>query len=478
MTEPVTPKAERRVIDGEVVDQPQDSPQDSSKDSSPKRSQSSSQSAFSGKQASQKGQAKTSAETQSSPTVRIPVWAKKSLWWLLMVAVVVATLFYTRPNQDWQIEHINRLQSQVAQLHETNQLLVSKVEQQQQEIDKKITEVLNRPENQPLVSQGDLDALKAEVADQVGAVKQELQQQLQTIGDEAESKWETLADKAQQALQPSEQDVQSLTQFKENVQTQLSQVGEDLARLFDFKAKQENQLQQAEPSKTNEPAPLSSLQVQQWMVAINTQWLLEGNAQKTQQQLLALEQAVALSDIAIKTELARRIGEDLSYAKQFSANLLNQRSQQTQVINQLNALVEQLSAPSLKGFELSSEEPETASDSSVDKLLNKFSGLISLKKREDGESLSEVESLLRFDVLKQRLSLLIDRLDWAFTTQSAEQVEQASGQIKAFVGQHFPKQASAFETLLSEASVQSVPQRNTLSIIAASRQEGLDAVQP
>jgi len=484
MTEPVTPKAERRVIDGEVVDQPnnssqdtvQKSAQDSKKDSSSKRTQSASKKAFSDKRASQDGQTKASAGNGSKPAGGVPVWMKKSLLWMLMLAVVVATLFYTRPDQDWQIEHINRLQSQVAQLHETNQLLVSKVEQQQQEIDKKITEVLNRPENQPLVSQGDLDALKAEVADQISTVKQELQQQLKIIGEQAESKWETLADKAQQALQPSDQDVQSLTQFKENVQSQLSQVGEELAQLLDFKAKQENQPQQAKPSTT--PAPLSNLQIQQWMVAINTQWLLDGNAQKTQQQLLALEQAVALSEIAVKTEVARRIGEDLSYVKQFAAGQQSQQAQQVAVIDKLHALVEQLSEPSLQASELSVQEPGAESASTVDKLLNKLSGLVSLKKREDSESLSAVESLLRFDVLKQRLSLLIDRLDWAFTTQSAEQVEQASKQIKVFVSQHFPQQTSAFEAALSEVSVQSVSHRETLNIIVASRQEGFDAVQP
>ncbi|WP_373019956.1 hypothetical protein [Thiomicrorhabdus sp.] len=471
MTEPVTPKADRRVIDGEVVNEAgQGSAQNNQSGDANARRRAQQRAEQADRQTSEKSASGQSGKG-SKALAQLPAWLTKTTVWLISMAIVVAVLFYTRPDQDWQIEHINRLQTQVVQLHETNKLLVDKIEQQQKSIDQKIAEVLSRPENQPLVSQGDLNGLKSEVEQEIKTLQQQLQQQLDAIGQQAESKWDALAEKAQQALQPSEADLQGLKQFEETVQSKLGQVGEEINKLLDFKKQQESK----PPETMQPPKPLNNYQIQQWIVEINTQWLLQGNAAQTQQQLMALEQAIGLSELADKVEVGRIIGEDLRDVAKYSDQVSRQKQQQKQWLAELKALVGQLPRPDLSSKtsvppiadEMSANvEKQNESGSKMDDLLHKLSGLVSLKKRETGDELSSVESALQHDVLIQRLYLLIDRLEWALQVRSESDANEALNQISEFVALHFGSQKSEFQAVVDKFGQEALMSRKPLAIVS------------
>jgi len=484
MTEPVTPKANRRVIDAEVVDESASSSSTSSANAR-RRAHNRAQQKTGSSNTDSKTQSASHAQSGSSKLTSVlsAPWVKKSALWGGSLAVVVAVLIYTRPDMDWQVEHINRLQTQVSQLHQTNQQLVEKVEQQQQEMEARIEEVLNRPENQALISQADIDNLKAESQQQMNALYQQMQTELSGLAQQTESRWQSFSEQTQQALQPSAQDLQALNQLEQKVQSQLGLVGEELTKLFAFKDQQTEQ--NIEQSKLLERAkPLNSFQVQQWMIEINNQWLLTGDAQQTQTQLLALEQALGVSDMPNMTEVARMIGQDLRDIQTFSKQQQAVSAEVTESLVALKTLLTEIPLPAMKDASSVSSDPQTAIDetaqqtaeippsepSAMDTLLNKFSGLVSLKKRETAEDLSSVEGLLLHDVLIQRLALLIDRVEWAVTIQSTTELQKATEEVNRFVAQNFAEQRGQFAEVLEPMQGVTFIKRQPLALVSMGTQ--------
>lgn len=476
MTEPVTPKAERRVIDGEVVEN--STTETVNKEHEPQMKQRVNQNAQTSTEKARgsafSGNRQAASEEDADSTGLLSLFFDgsgkrvlfKTALWGGSLAVIVLTLIYTRPDQDWQIEHINRLQSQVAQLHETNQLLVAKIEQQQKMVDEKVAELLARPENQPVVSQADLDALQQTIDQKLEAMKEQreaLQQQLQTLSEQAQAQWQKLSDEAGKLLQPSEEDVQALQQFEQKVQTQLSEMGDALSKLFDFRDQQLQQ-QPAEPAPSQMAPKLTSMQLQKWMLEINAQWLLQRNPQQTQQQLLALEQALPLSELDHQTEVARKIGQDLQTLEGYAQYRQQAREQHQQWISELKQLASTLPEKVI-AQSAQPKEAEQAPASAMDQFLHKLSGLISLKKREDAEDLGEVEALLQHDVLLQRLNLLIERVQWALMIESKTDLVDACDALQAFVSKSFPAQADAFAAALKPVRSARLSQPQSLAII-------------
>ena len=362
MTDPVTPKAERRVTDGEVVE--------STVEVRPERTASESRSksdANARRRAHNraKKEAETNASSNSKPAEKHPQnaikngnvlskpWVKKSLLWGGFLIMVAAILFYTRPNMDWQVEHINRLQVQVTNLQASNQALADKLEQQQTELDTRISEIMSQPENKPLITQADLEAVKLATESQLSDLYEQVQTDLTAFNRQAETKLQALAEQATSNETPSETssetDLTALNEFQQKVEGQLSQVDEVIRQLLTFKQQQEQQVL-VTPELQPEPVAvqhLTSMQIQEWMIDANNQWLLKGNVEQTQSQLLALEQALAMTDVSNKTEIARVIGQDLSQIKAYS--------EQTQQVNQtmesslaaLNKLVKELPKPDM-----------------------------------------------------------------------------------------------------------------------------------
>jgi|GEM_PF-5627947 len=491
MTEPVTPKADRRVIDGEVVE-----PTTQAENEAITRESQASAGANARRRAHNRNQQTTEPNSQEASKKDAPntagnkattlamlskPWVKKSIIWGSFFIMVAAILLYTRPNMDWQIEHINRLQAQVAKLQETNKLLVDKIETQQTELDARISEVLNRPENQPLITKADLEAIKTDTKQQLTSLYEQVQTDLTAFNNQAETKLQALSEQAKTAMTPSDVDLSALTAFQKKVEAQLSQVGEEIGQLFTFKQQQEQQAQQAVEKPETLPEEkalqnLTNMQVQQWILEINNQWLLKGDAEITGTQLLAVEQALAFTEMANKTEIARTIGQDLSTVKAYSEQSQQASQSLQENLKALSNLVNAIPQPEM-GSQQTNAEPTTLANTSetdetqvttspLDLLLAKFTGLISVKKRESEAELSSVEGLLLHDVLMQRLALLVDRVQWAASIQSTSELQKASVDVQAFIDLHFKAQSQAFEAVLVPLKSTVFSHRKPLAVVS------------
>lgn len=496
MSEPVTPKAQRRVIDGEVVDQVTEAEESAKTTSSSEagtantkrrahnRAQKNNQTDTdvpTGKQANT-GKASTAGvkKTPAKSSFTVKPWVKQSVLWGGFLAIVAGTLLYTRPNMDWQTEQINRLQTQVAQLHETNNQLADKFESQQTDLDTRISQILNQTEAQSPLTSEDLEVLKADTQQQLKSLYEQIQTDLTAFNRQVESKIEARPEQIAETDATETIDANALSEFQGQVESQLTQVSEELSKLTAFKAQQEQQEAEriaesntvaVEPEQP-QPQPLQVLSagtVQQWIVEANSQWLLKGDAKLTRTQLLALEQAVALSDLPNISEVARTIGEDLSEIKIYAEQ--NQATQ-TQLKNSLKALTAQVKAvplPDLKRSQPATEQTSTSEEasstsSSLDTLLGKFNGLVSVKKRESEMESSSLEGLLLHDVLMQRLALLVDRVNWAANIESKTELQKALTQVTAFVDQHLSTQSQAFSKVIAPLKSVDFNERKPLAV--------------
>ncbi|BCN92332.1 hypothetical protein THMIRHAM_01170 [Thiomicrorhabdus immobilis] len=395
---------------------------------------------------------------------------KSYLFSLVLLLAIVATLYITRPNLDWEIQRINDLQSQIAELRQENSALEVRMQEQQKaliaRVDSQLQKALDNPENQVLITQADLSQIKEQTNQQL----EKIQEKLASLGGQGEvqveqalAQLEQLAKKAQQELQPSDEQLKALKEVEQTLQAQIDGFSEKLGELFQFK--KEQQVLTKQPPVLKLDMPLDSLQIQQWIVEINTQWILNGRVEETQQQLLALEQAASLSDFAHTTQLARLIGQDLGYLNQVQGDALSYPLPTT---DKLKKAVNNLSADNLfTSADTTKPQDAESSDSGhgFDNLLNKFSQMITVKKRPEEGALAEVDGLLMNDVLLQRLGLLIDRLDWGMQTHSSQMVNKASDDIKAFIKRHYAKSFSEFNLLLTPFENVQFTDKQTLSIV-------------
>lgn len=468
MTEPVTPRAERRVIDGEVVQDEAENLTDAELDAQAQ--------ANARRRAHNRADHKPQEERAGAqPEKRkLPVGLIKTLAWGGAFAGVVLVLFYTRPNTDWQVEHINQLQSQVAQLHETNQLLVARMEQQKQtleqqltaQIDEKLAAALQQPQNQPLVSKGDLEAMQNSWQQQLEVTQQQLEKQLDDFGQQLQQKWQTLgqqigqqAQQAGEALPSGEAAGEALQQLEQKLQSEITQIGDKLANLFALKENQPSQ------SLTPQGAPqsLSEQQIKAWRIEINAQWLMHGDVQQVQNQLLALEQALGVSEMADKMDLARKIGQDLTALTQYDAQTQQRAKQQQAWIAQLQRMIQQLPQPKVA---VENSQPQAETEATWQMLLSKLSGLVSVKKREDEAALSQVDRLWQHDVLLQRLQLWAERLQWALQTGAKAEAQSAANEMEALIARHFAAQLETFKEVLDEVRAADITGRQPLLVAA------------
>lgn len=413
----------------------------------------------------------TKSGADADKTINKPSWLTRYrgyVLWMLLFIVVILVLFVTRPNTAWQIQHINTLQSDVSQLYQDNQALESRLAaleakevDSQQAIEAAITEALSRSENRPLVSQADLDELQKSIQQQLIQLKEPLASFKET---------EKLLDSAIEAPKSSVISETSIKPLAEKLQTQIDELGSKLSELFDFNTQQQ--------VLTTQQA-LSAFQIQQWIVEINTQWLMQGPIEQTAQQLLALEQAVGLSDFPEVTKLARLIGQDLTRLELLQKNVQRDALVNTQA---LKVAVNKLSANGNKALkantESTSETPATASNekihlgeeissqSAFDQLMARFGEMISLKKRATSTEQTQIESMIMHDVLVQRALLLIDRIDWALETESVNRLSIATADLQTFIDTHFESQSQEFSDLLKPFKTVTFELRQPLAIMA------------
>ena len=115
---------------------------------------------------------------------------------------------------------------------------------------------------------------------------------------------------------------------------------------------------------------------------------------------------------------------------------------------------------------MSEGSQEKTEVSPLNLLLEKLSGLISVKKRESEAELSAVEGLLLHDALTQRLALLVDRVNWASSIESTVEVKKATAAVQTFIDLHFSAQSQAFEAVLTPLSEVTFSSRPALSMVS------------
>ncbi|GKT11378.1 MAG: hypothetical protein ISEC1_P0342 [Thiomicrorhabdus sp.] len=416
---------------------------------------------------------------QGAWKLKVAKWGRYSAWGLA-VAGVIGTLYFTRPDMDWQVQHINDLQSKVTQLHQSNQALEKRLDSQSemvtQRIQELVTAAVSQPENKAIITQADLTKIEETAQQQIT----QLQTNLENLGLEVSNQIETaitaaseLKSSAQATLQPTEQQLEALNQLEEKLQGQLSVVGGKLSELLDFKSNQlsvpKNVPQEAPVMKFTEK--LSQVQINQWIVEINTQWLLKGHTEASKQQLLALEQAIVASKLPQSNQLIRLLGQDLSYLTQFKADEFDSTTLNTQALKEaINALdaakVQKPTSPppaeSSDAALISQSEPMDT-PTALEQLKSKLSQMISFKKREDA-SQTQVENLLMQDVIVQRALLFLDRIDWAIQSESENQLKTAVQDLQEFIDHNFSSQSRSFIALLKPFLEVSFMQRQPLAI--------------
>lgn len=456
MSERIKPNAEHRIVDGDVVKESIDDKIQRGKEYSKAKAEEKAQSG----EVLDENQASISDNLPPEPS-----FMKKYhsyLLWITMFAVVIATLVVTRPDTDWQVQRINDMQKQLSELSEQNSVLEAKIADQQTSIESTVNTLLD-PENKPAVSQADLNAIKINTDKELAKLQENLanlSEQASEQMNKALSQLNEAAKGAQNSLKPSEEQLTELSELEKKLQSQLQSMTAKLSELFLFKNEQQALATQSPVLKLD--MPLDSLQIQQWIVEINTQWILNGRTDETRQQLLALEQAVSLSDFTYTSQLARLIGQDLGYLSQFKQRFENSPLPNTEALKK--AATELIaSKQSVAKTDVPKEEQK-----GFDGLLAKFSQMITLKKRSE-EGQTEVDALLANDVLIQRLALLIDRLDWGLKTQSVETVNKAVEDISGFIDRHYKSQNEAFAELLTTFKNLEFASKQPLSIMQLDR---------
>lgn len=442
--EPITPKASQRVIDGEVVD-------DASYQSDPSRA----------------------AQDKRHLTKTASKWWPQTFMQKLMLLLVLTLMglgsfwVWQSNQQDWQIEHINQLQSQLKTLKNLSDEHQQKLQQHAQKIAQ-----LSSSEQKPVVSQADLDQLNQELT----ALKEQLKSQISEFSTGLTRVSEQVmqsSKKGLSAVTPSDEQQAKVQQIAQDLETkfkqELSQMQSKVAELFDFKSAQqsvnETVDQVVNQSKEGDaPAVLSDSQRQQWITQINTQWLLGAEPDPIQQQLKALEQAAAISDWPQKNSLLRQIGADLAQLNQVQINA-EKKAQAKQAIQKMVSEIHALSSlPSSHIPQPALPESEKApSESAWQHLLSKTQALFTIQKRDSVEDLSQVQSLMKRDVLIQRALLLVDRIDWALAMGSQSQLIASKQALASFMEQYFP-QNQTISGLLAQIEPDSLTSRQALQI--------------
>ncbi|MBD3611945.1 MAG: hypothetical protein HUJ13_06000 [Hydrogenovibrio crunogenus] len=445
--EPITPKADQRVIDGEVVGE------------------------------SQRKKQSHSAKDQEKPLKAKTDWSgwlpktftqKLILLVTLLLVMLIAYLGVKSTEQDWQVERINQLQAELVKLKAASKSLQS----EQNTLQAELKSLANNPDSQPVISQADVNAVKEDLA----ALKSTVQTELDDYAEQLQALTQSTSEKAQvltETLEPSAETQQKMAQVEQSLKAKLEKMGQQLSEMFSFKEAQQErndwQKQKDTDLKTSSlsATPLSELRLKQWIIEINTQWMLMGNVSQTQRQLEALEKAVSMSDYMHKMQLAKRIGEDLSRLETYAP--VGKSSHRT-LITQLREAIQTL--PEEKGSdnvshettEPSSSLSSDASSTGWDRFLDKAEKVFNVRKRESDTDLSDVESMMMHDVLVQRGLLLVDRIQWALDSQSNVLLKNSQEALNQFMATHFPEQAEQVANMLAPLAQVQFKARNPLKI--------------
>ncbi|QKI88183.1 hypothetical protein [Thiomicrorhabdus xiamenensis] len=204
-------------------------------------------------------------------------------------------------------------------------------------------------------------------------------------------------------------------------------------------ALEDKQAQPASMDKKVEPLSLDELKT--WAIKINTQWLLQVPQEQIEQQLLAFKQALQVMPVATSNSLSLLLEQDLMQLKEQQVAA----QQQKPSVAPLRQLIEQMPVPKTDFQGESGQLP--AEQSAWGALLEKFSGLIKIQKRES-EQVSHVEALMLHEVIQQRLLMEIDRLDYALQIGSEPMLKRSIERLQTVVAGQAPQIAEEFKAAL------------------------------
>ncbi len=289
----------------------------------------------------------------------------------------------------------------------------------------------------------DVENMQASQAEFESKIHSELQQALETV--------KTLQTPVQTS--EGEVDLSPLMQKIAILEQQYNNLNQQLA----------DKSQAVEPSDEKPVEQSQSLlnpsSLQQWIFETNTQWLLGASAESTIEKLNAIEQAAVNGGLTNVTALARLIGQDVAALKQW----FEISKQPLPLLDELYGAVSALAPPKLELQQAESmpqantqavqadalqvgevAEQETA----WQRLLSRLSDMVTIKNRQTTGEPTTVEALLQHDLQKQRLLLLIERMEWSAQHESQARYEMSIDQVQKFVNQNFMNHSKQFEELL------------------------------
>lgn len=433
--EPITPKASHRVIDVEA---------NSAKDNH-------------AHQASDKKHTQSTEPFQPKTSFFARVRARttpffQKLGWVFLISVValLGYLSWANNQNDWQIEHINTLQTQVGQLK-----IDLKSLKKQQIV---LTETVEQKKGLTQEAQTQIESI-ALFESKLGTLQKQV--------SELQSK--SLSAPATTQNEKSTSEAVS-TDMKNSEMTQLSLDVQDMKRqLVKLNNGQVHLIKENTSLKTQlaeQPvATLSANQIQHWAMQINTDWMLTGDEHKTLNALAVLKKAVEQSDLTEKTTLLTQIALD-QQALQSQSNTSTDSAQQA--VKKLRSWVKnwQPKQQVNSAFSVSHETNTQASDQTIwQKLEQKLLSLFSVRKRDDGDVLTQVEKIAQQDLIKQRFSLLLDRLQWAIVSHSQQQLQSSRNALSQFVNNQLNENKVEVDSLLRPVTDLNFSDRQSLKVI-------------
>lgn len=438
--EPITPKANHRVIDAEPTRRP-NSHFKASDDA---------------KQSDEPFKTKYSFFARlSSGLTRF----FQKLGWVFLISVVglLGYLSWANNQNDWQIEHINTLQAQVGQLKSDLKSLKQQQVELSQSVDAKkgLTQEQQTQIESIALLESKLDTLQQQVNE---AQSKSLSGQAATQTTPEEGVPATAATENAEAKA-------ELTQLSLDVQEmkrQLAKLNNGQARLVSENTLLKNQLAES-------PSTLSANQLQHWAMQINTDWMLTGDQYKTLNALGVLQKAVEQSDLTEKSSLLTQIALD----QQSLQNQLNVPSTEaaSQAIVKLRAWIKQWKPVEKTSLVTTTSLPdgvshETGAQQTVwQKLQQKLLSLFSVRKRDGDEALTQVEKIAQQEVIKQRFELLLDRLDWAMVSHSQYQLQSSRDAMTHFVESQLSENKAAFDSLFQPVASLQFHARQALKVV-------------
>lgn len=341
---------------------------------------------------------------------------------LLLITLIIAILaFYfswAGDDNKWQIESINKLQNE-------NQLLQQELNQKLTHFEKQLEQVsLKATQNPTAIEALDKD-LTAKLTNQLNLELSQLKESITKLGLNQQTgnklKNATIKDFTQQLKSIQDKQVQ-LEQKNTDFQIQLTK------------------LLNTKQNKTSKAilaiSKLSNLQVHNWVLQINNQWLFENNKFTALNSLDALAETISLSKSPYKQTLLAKIKLDQQMIEKYKPPMIA-----TDKIKSLKTW--------LTGLNLRSENKSSTGNqieqSSWELVKQKFSNLFSIRKKQSADQLSMVETELGKNMVKQRMLLQAEQLGWAIHTQSSEVILYAMNDISTLIEQYAPEQLSAWQ---------------------------------